>query len=119
MDNFSKLLRFDRFEFFAPGFQLFERFDDGFGHASVGFVGSADDGKLFGGSQALVAILVIEADTKEMSGLRFAATGYFLHWMPPTCSRPAAFQVRFARRHRKEYRRKPRPAGSATFPIAS
>src|SRR4051812_28608528 len=82
MDDFGKLLRFDCFEFFAAGFQLFECLDYGFGHTPVGFVGSADNGELFGGSETLVAVLVIEADTKEMSGLRFATAGYFLHWLP-------------------------------------
>jgi hypothetical protein len=33
-----------------------------------------------------VSILIVEADTKQMQGLRFEATGYFLHFVAIPCS---------------------------------
>ena len=71
----GEFLRLHGLEFFAAGLQFLESLNDRFRHAAMGFVRTADDGKLLGGSQAFVAVLVIEADAQQVGGLRFAATG--------------------------------------------
>ncbi len=86
MNDFLEFLWLHGFDFFAAGFKLFEGLDRGLGHSSVGFVGPADDDEFFGGSEAFVSILIVEADTKQMDGLSFAATGYFLHLVALPCS---------------------------------
>lgn len=47
----------------------FEGFDDGFGHAVVGRLGTTDNGKLLRAGDAFVSVVIIETQTHEEGAL--------------------------------------------------
>ena len=65
VDDVGEFGGLDLGELFAPVFELLEGFDDGLGHALMGFLGAADDGELFAGGDAFMSVGVVETDTQE------------------------------------------------------
>ena len=63
--DLGELASIDGFEVFVATFELLEGLDGGLGHALVGFGGAADEDEFFAGGDALVAVLVVEADADE------------------------------------------------------
>lgn len=68
MQDFGEFGGLDVLELFAALFELLEGLDDGLGHAAVRLFGTADNGELFAGGDALVAVLMVEADAEEGGG---------------------------------------------------
>ena len=104
MDDLGQFLRLDGLELLAAGFQFFEGLDDGLSHATVGLVGSANNGEFIRSGETFVSIFVIEANAQKVGRLWLAAAGYFLHRMRLRWSPRPWFQERFASRQCKECR---------------
>ena len=83
MDNFGELARIDIFQAFVASLELFKSFQGGLGHAAVGFLGAADENELIALGEALVAVVVIQAEPKQAGdfGRGFAGGGcrFFAH----------------------------------------
>ena len=77
VDDVGEFGAFDLGEGFAAVFEFLEGFDEGLGHAFVGFLGAADDGELLGGGDALVAVLVVEADAEDAGDGGSGAFAFF------------------------------------------
>ena len=65
VQDIRKFSGFDLLQLFSALLQLFECLHDGLGHAPVSFLGSADDGELITGGDALVTVLIVKADAQE------------------------------------------------------
>lgn len=78
MDNFCEFLRFYFMQGLAPSFKFLKGFDDGLGHAVVGLSGASDDGELFTGSEAFMAVAVVETEADE-AGFRGGGFPRFTH----------------------------------------
>ena len=65
MQDIRKLGGLDLLQFFAPLLQLLERLHDGLGHPAVRFLRSADDRELLTRGDALMTILIVQADAQE------------------------------------------------------
>ena len=76
--NLGEFRRLDFVEGFAAGFELLESLYDGLGHAVMSFGGAADDGELFAGGKAFVAVGVVQADAEE-AGLGLGGFSLFGH----------------------------------------
>ena len=65
VQDIREFSRFDLLQLFSALLQLFECLHDGLCHAPVSFLGSADDGELITSGDALVTVLIVEADAQE------------------------------------------------------
>ena len=75
VQDVGELLGLDLVQVFVAPFELLEGFDDGLGHASVGFVRAADEDKFFAAGDAFVPIGGVETDAEKSGG---AWLGVFL-----------------------------------------
>src|ERR1035437_8932033 len=76
LDNFGELLRFHLMQLLLACPQLLESFHDSLGHPTVRLLRTADDGELFAGGDALVAVVVVEADAQQRRMQRLASRGF-------------------------------------------
>ncbi len=65
MKNISQFRRLNLLQLLPALLQFFKRLYHGFRHAAVGFLGATDDGELLTGGDALVTVLIVEADSQE------------------------------------------------------
>src|ERR1044071_4846189 len=65
VDDLRELLQLDLMEVFAAAFQLLESLHHGLGHAPVRLLGAAHDGELFARRDALVAVVVVQAEAQQ------------------------------------------------------
>ena len=68
MQDIRKFGGLDLLQFFAALFQLLERLHDSFCHPPVRLLRSADDRELLTRRNALVTILIVQADAQETRG---------------------------------------------------
>jgi len=61
VEGLHEFLRLDLLQGFALPFKVFHRAHAGFGHAFMGFFGSADQGELIRLGQSFVSIFIIKA----------------------------------------------------------
>lgn len=78
VENFREFSRLDFVEGLPAVFELFESLYDRLGHAVMRFGRTADDGELFAGGKAFVAVGVVQADAEE-AGLRRGGFSLFGH----------------------------------------
>ena len=68
VQDIRKLGGFDLLQLFSALLQLFECLHDSLGHAPVRLLRSADDRELLTRRNALVTILIVQADAQETRG---------------------------------------------------
>ncbi len=69
MDNLGEFTPINGFQTLITAFQFLECLDRGLRHASVGFFGAADEHEVFTLGHSFVAVLIIQADTYQTSGV--------------------------------------------------
>ena len=65
MQNLGQLSGFHLLQLLPSLLKFFERLDDRFGHTAVSFLRTANDRKLLSGSDAFVAIFVVQSDAQQ------------------------------------------------------
>lgn len=78
VENLSEFRRLDLVKGLPAGLELLESLYDGLGHTVMSFGGAADDGELFTGGKAFVAVGVVQADAEE-AGLGRGGFSLFGH----------------------------------------